>query len=74
MIKILVRNRLRSFFGSLVGRSRGGDVKKASRAKIIGIIILYAYIVLTFVFLSASLSVFLGKTLILRGNICHIDA
>ena len=35
MIGILVKNRLRSFIGTVIGKSKSGGVKQASKAKII---------------------------------------
>ena len=57
MIKILVKTRLRSLVGTVLGKSRGGEVKKASTAKIIGFVLLYAYVLGMFLFLSASAAV-----------------
>ena len=67
MIKLLVKNRLRSFLGSVVGRGKGGTVKKASTGKIVGLTLLYIYVIGCFLFLSASMSLALGSVLIPLG-------
>lgn len=67
MIKLLVKNRLRSFLGSIVGRGKSGTVKKASAGKIVGLTLLYIYVIGCFLFLSASMSLALGAFLIPAG-------
>ena len=67
MIKILVKNRLRALVGTILGKSKSGEVKKASTLKIIGISLLYAYVIGFFLFFSAGISVLLGQTLIPIG-------
>ena len=67
MIGILVKNRLRSLVGTVLGKSKGGEVKKASKAKMIGFAILYIYVAIVFFAFSAGAAVFLGKTLIPIG-------
>ena len=64
MIKLLVKNRLRSFLGSVIGKGRGGTVKKASVGKIIGFSLLYLYVVAAFLFFSATMAISLGSVLI----------
>lgn len=67
MIKYLIKNRLRSALGAMVGKGKGGSVKKASAARIVGFTILYAYVIGTFLFLSAIFSFLLGSILIPSG-------
>ncbi len=67
MIKILVRNRLNSVFGSVVGKGKGGTVKKASVAKKIGMTLLYIYVAATFASFSALMAYMLGSTLLPIG-------
>lgn len=67
MIKILVRNRLKSVFGSIVGRGKGGTVKKASTAKKVGMALLYLYVILTFASFAGLMAFALGKSLLPVG-------
>lgn len=67
MIKLLVKNRLRSFVGSLIGKGRGGTVKKVSVGKIIGFSLLYLYVIAAFLFLSTTMAISLGTALIQSG-------
>ena len=67
MIKFLVKNRLRSAIGAMVGRGKGGSVKKASTARIVGFTLLYVYVIGTFLSLSSSVSFLLGMQLIPQG-------
>ena len=67
MIKILVKNRLRSLIGTVLGKSKNGEVKKASKLKILGFSLLYAYVIGFFLFFSSTIAVMLGKTLIPIG-------
>ncbi len=67
MIKILVKNRLRSLIGTVLGKSKNGEVKKASKLKILGFSLLYAYVIGFFLFFSSTIAVMLGKTLISIG-------
>ena len=67
MIKILVRNRLNSVFGSFWGRGKGGTVKKASLPRKIGMALLYIYLVATFASFSALMAYMLGSVLLPVG-------
>lgn len=67
MIKYLVKNRLRSALGAIIGKGKGGSVKKASTAKIVGVILLYAYIIGFFLFISGMASLTFGAVLIPSG-------
>ena len=67
MIKLLVKNRLRSVVGSVLGKGRGGKVKKASGGKIIGFTLLYLYVAAAFLFFSATMAISLGSVLIPSG-------
>ena len=67
MIKILVKNRLRSLLGTLIGRSKSGTVKKATVGKTVGISLLYAFVIATFAALSTTVAVEMGSVLIPIG-------
>ena len=67
MIKQLIKNRLTSVLCGIVGRGKGGSVKKAGKGKIIAFSILYLYLVIFFASFSATMSVTLGKALIPIG-------
>ncbi len=67
MIRILIKNRLRSFLGTVVGRTKSGKVEKASRGKLIGLALLYAFVVGMFAFISLSASMAMGLVLIPIG-------
>ncbi len=67
MIKYLVKNRLRSALGAMVGKGKGGAVKKASTGRIVGFTLLYTYVIGTFLFLSAIFSFLFGSILIPAG-------
>lgn len=68
MIKYLVKNRLRSALGAMVGRGKGGSVKKASTGRIVGFTLLYAYVIGTFLLLSSLVSFSLGAFMIPAGS------
>lgn len=67
MIKILVKNRLNSVFGAVVGKGKGGTVKKPSVAKKIGMALLYIYVAATFASFSVGMAYVLGSTLLPVG-------
>jgi ABC-2 type transport system permease protein len=67
MIKYLVKNRLRSAIGAIIGRGRGGSVKKASPLKIVAFVLLYAYVIGLFLFLSGMAALAFGAALIPSG-------
>jgi len=67
MIKYLIKNRLRSALGAMVGKGKGGAVKKASAGRIVGFTLLYAYVIGTFLLLSSIVSFSLGAVLIPGG-------
>ncbi len=67
MIKYLVKNRLRSALGAIIGKGKGGTVKKASHLKIVAFILLYAYIIGFFLFISGMASFAFGASLIPSG-------
>ncbi len=65
MIGILIKNRLRAVFGSSVGRARKGrEIKKASGLKIVLFVLLYLFVVATFLTLSVSISISLAEVLL----------
>lgn len=67
MIKILVRNRLYSLFGYVVGRGKGGTVKKASTAQKIAVALLYLFVAAIFASFSAGMAYLLGSSLLPIG-------
>ena len=67
MIKLLVKNRIKSVLASIVGREKGGKTVKASMGKIILFAFLYLYIAVVFVGLSAMMAFSLGAVLIPMG-------
>ena len=68
MIKILIKNRLRALFGSMVGKGKGGEVKKASVGKIVGFAILYAYLALVFIGLAVGAAVIFASAFLGEGG------
>lgn len=65
MIGILIKNRLRAVFGSTVSRARKGrEIKKATASKIALFILLYLFVIATFLLLSVSISVSLAQVLL----------
>ena len=67
MIKILVRNRLRSLLGTLVGKRKSGDIKKATVGRVIAFVALYAFVILSFASFSAVVAYEMGRVLIPIG-------
>ena len=65
MIGVLVKNRLRALFGSVVGRAgRGKEIKKATPLKITLFGLLYLFVIGVFLFLSVSISYLLATALL----------
>lgn len=67
MIKILVRNRLHSLFGYVLGRRKGGTVKKSSTAQKIAVVLLYLFVAAIFASFFAGLAYLLGASLLPIG-------
>lgn len=67
MIKILVKNRLRSLFGTMVNKSRDGSAVKGGRGRVALVIILYLFLLGSFAFMSTSVAMALGTVLIPIG-------
>ena len=67
MIKILIKNRLRSLLGTMVNKSRDGSAVKGGRGRIALVIILYLFLAGSFAFMSTSVAMVLGAVLIPIG-------
>ena len=67
MIKILIKNRLRSLLGTMVNKSRDGSAVKGGRGRIVLVIILYLFLAGSFAFMSTSVAMVLGTVLIPIG-------
>ncbi len=70
MVKILVKNRLRSVLPAMLGKSmknKNGSAGKPSVAKIVGFTVLIVYLIACFLFLSASLALSLAETVLKTG-------
>ncbi len=67
MIKLLIKNRLYSVFGAMIGRSKNGEVKKAGLGKIILMSLLLVFIAFFFVFYATVTCIGLGALMIPAG-------
>ena len=67
MIKILIKNRLRSLFGTMVNKSRDGSAVKGGQGRIALVILLYIFLIGSFAFMSTTMAIALGSVLIPIG-------
>ena len=67
MIKILVANRFRSIFGAMFDRGRKGEVKKATKRKVVLFSIAYIWLAIAMLILSVSLSLGMAALLVPLG-------
>ena len=64
MVKLLIKNRLRSVLASML-RKKGG--KSGGKGKIIGFLILYIYLIAYFIFMSVSAAIGLAEIFLVSG-------
>lgn len=67
MIKALIKNRLNSVFGSIIGKRRDGSVKKASVGKIIALSLILLLALGSFLVMFVGMAIALGYVLIPIG-------
>jgi ABC-2 type transport system permease protein len=58
---------LRALLGTLVGKRKSGDIKKATAVRILGVVALYTFVIAMFISLSALVAYEMGRVLIPLG-------